>query len=305
MSLFLSQIPDMYLDLLPALEEIAYLENEAFQKIYSRVFDVRKPKKPGSFVNVTGMVGTGLFSVKTEGASTAEDTIYQGYDKKFSPYVYGLKVLTSKEASSDDNFGVTKKHAAALGQSSQASRETLMFGLLNGGFDSITSPDGQYWFDTDHSLPRGGTFANELASGVDLDFANIQLLLNLFNDMVEVDGIAQNWIPKQIIFPAGLQFAVAELLKSTLEPDSANNNINSVKDLFSLEPVKVPVYLTDTDAFFLSCGPKKQGGRMYVWEDFAVTSDYDPDKAVGKTIARERWAYGVAHSYGIVGSPGA
>ena len=305
MPLYRAQVPDIFLSRLPLLEEFAYLGNETPTTVWDKVFAVRKPKQKGSFVNMSGAVGTSFLQEKEEGSPTPEDRPYQGYDKKFLPTRYGLKIKTSDEAMADDAFSVTSQHAKALGVSNQATRETHCADILTNGFATHTSADGQYVFATGHTMPRGGTWANRLSSHVDLSYTSLQLILNLFDDMQEISGMALMFTPKQIIYPTELQFVVNEILRSQYRPDNANMAANAVDNLFPLTPMKWPVYLTDADAFFVSSGPNPNGLVLIEWEPFNVKSDYDVDEGVGLTVAKTRYSYGCFMPHGIAASAGA
>lgn len=305
MAFLRSQIPDIFLERLPLLKEFAYLGNETPKTVYDRIFYIDTNPPKGSFMNMSGAVGTGLFQEKSEGSPTPEDMPYQGYDKRFTPTRYGLKIKPSDEAMQDDDFDVTTQNAKALGISHQATRETHCADILTNGFATHTTADGQYIFATAHTMPRGGTFANRLSSHVDMSYTSIQLLLNLFDDMQEVSGIALNFVPQQLIYPTELQFVVNEIFKSTTRPDTANRATNSVGELFPLDLIKWPVYLTDADAFFISAGPHRHRLLLIEWEPYNVKTDYLVDEGVGVVVARTRYSYGAYGPYGLAGSAGA
>lgn len=304
MSLYRSQIPDIFLSRLPLLEEFAYLGNDTPATVYDKIFYIDKNPPKGSFVNMTGAVGTGLFGTKTEGAPTPEDTPTQGYDKKFLPTRYGLKIKTSDEAMQDDAFSITTQHAKALGISHQATRETHCADILTRATTHTTS-DGVALLSTSHTMPKGGTFANCLSSHVDMSYTSLQLILNLFDDMTEISGIALRFDPSMLIYPTELQFTVNEIFRSSMRPDTANNSTNAVANLFNMTLQKWAYYLTDPDAFFITSGPKPTGLIMIEWEPYNVKSDYLTDEGVGITVARTRYSYGAFQPYGIAGSMGA
>lgn len=51
----------------------------------------------------------------------------------------------------DDTYGVYRPLIAQLGQDAKTHPDTLVFGLLKAGFDTVCY-DGQYFFDTDHPV---------------------------------------------------------------------------------------------------------------------------------------------------------
>ncbi|MFZ6675384.1 Mu-like prophage major head subunit gpT family protein [Undibacterium sp. Xuan67W] len=60
-------------------------------------------------------------------------------------------VAVNRDAIEDDTFGLYKPMLAQLGQDSKQHPDELIFGLLAAGFSSLCY-DGQYFFDTDHSV---------------------------------------------------------------------------------------------------------------------------------------------------------
>jgi hypothetical protein len=305
MSLFRSQIPDIFLELLPVLEEVAVNQYEQFPVVYPIIFNVDNNPPATSFQNKTWIAGTGLFADKDEGVEATTDELYQGYDKKYTYVTRALMVETSKEAAEDANkISLTKEVTESLGRSAKATEETHCASVFNEGFTSTTgTPNSEYLFATDHALPRGGTCANRLTNHVDISYTSMQLLLNLFDNMQEVSGIYINVPMRQLIFPKELQWTVHELLKSEYNPENANMAKNAIAGLTQLTPIKW-LYLTDTDAFFISAGPGNIGVDMIFREKFNITSDYDPSKRLGETIGQMRYDYGWARWYGLVGTAG-
>jgi hypothetical protein len=305
MSLFRAQIPDIFLELLPVLEEVAINQYEMFPVVYPIIFNVESNPPATSFMNKTWIAGTGLFADKTEGEEATTDELYQGYDKKYTYVTRALMVETSKEAADDANkLSLTKEITEALGRSAKATEETHCASVLNNGFTVTTgNPNSEYLFATNHALPRGGTCANRLTNHVDISYTSLQLILNLFDSMQEVSGIYLTVPQRQIIFPKELQWTVHELLKSQYRPDNANMAANALAGMTDLTPVKW-LYLTDTDAFFVSAGSGNVGLDMIFRENFNMTSDYDSSKRVGESIGQMRYDYGWCRWYGIVGSAG-
>lgn len=60
-------------------------------------------------------------------------------------------VSVAREAIEDDTYGVYKPMLAQLGQDAKQHPDELIFALLAAGFNSLCY-DGQYFFDTDHSV---------------------------------------------------------------------------------------------------------------------------------------------------------
>jgi hypothetical protein len=97
-----------------------------------------------------------------------------------------------------------------------------------------------------------------------------------------------------------------ELVGSELKPDSADNNMNSLKGE-GLQVVASP-HLTDSDAWFILGDSNKTGLRIVRRtgiETKAAGPDAGFDTDSMKYKSRYREKIGVTHAYGIFGTPGA
>ncbi len=108
-----------------------------------------------------------------------------------------------------------------------------------------------------------------------------------------------------MIVPADLQFVATRLLESELRTNTADNDINALRNNGSIpEGYSVNHYLTDTNAWFLLTDVPN-GLKHFVRTPMQTSMDADFDTGNSRYKARERYSFGVSDPLGIFGSPGA
>ena len=179
--------------------------------------------------------------------------------------------------------------------------------IFNNGFTSETAADGQYVFDTDHSLPSGLSFRNKASTDADLSASALEsALIDFETQQIGDSGIIYNVKPKVLLVPPALKRYAQELIGSDLKADTADNNMNSLKS-DGLSVISSP-HLTDTDAWFLLASPEQTGMRIINRKPLSTKASgqdvgFINDSIYYKSSYREN--LGVMHSYGTFGSDGA
>ena len=108
----------------------------------------------------------------------------------------------------------------------------------------------------------------------------------------------------KLIIPKELQFTADRILKSTLRPGTADNDINAIRNMGAIpEGYAVNHYLTDTNAFFIITDVPN-GMKHFVRTPLSTSMDGDFDTGNVRYKARERYSFGVSDPLGIYGSPG-
>ena len=150
-----------------------------------------------------------------------------------------------------------------LGWSCSETQELDAVSTFNNGFDgSFPGPDGQALFSANHPLYKaGGVQSNVLSVPADLDMIPLQLMLTQFSLQRRPSGEFIHAAPRNlVIHPSNLWLAHA-LTKSTDDPTTADRSINPL----GAAPDGIPKpfawrYLTDTDAWFLTCPNRRAPG---------------------------------------------
>lgn len=234
----------------------------------------------------------------------------QGANKTLTIVKNGRGFSISEEMVDDGKFNHISEMVAMLAKSMRESQEVAGMNLLNNGFATETTADGQFIFDTDHSLPSGITFRNELSTSADLSVTSLDTALVDFETQFQGDsGILYNIKPRWLVVaPQNKRFA-KELIGSELKADTSDNNLNSFKE-DGIQVMSSP-HLTDTDAWFLIASPESaaENGLRIIKRTGIETKFAGPDVGFKTDAifykARYREVVGAVHPYGLYGSPGA
>jgi len=290
---------DLFSSRLAFLDEILFENFDAPTLTYTKVFHVRDSNRP--YEEVTGITGFSQFSQKDEGSAIDFDTLLQGFDKRFTHLTYAKGFQISFEAMDDDMDGAITNAAPALSRAARSSIEVLIWGVLNGGFATYTTPDGAYLFSDSHLQVNGGT-ADNLISG-DLSIANLESAILLFDSLVDDRDLIIEAEPAMLIIPPELRWTAYEILKSQLRSDTAANAVNAFNQV-GLDIV-MSKYLTGDDDWFLFARPDQHRVLVYWRQDPVSDHTLDFDTGNMKSKMTYRLSVGPADWRGTVGGQGA
>jgi hypothetical protein len=152
------------------------------------------------------------------------------------------------------------------------------------------------------NIYAAGTYPNRPATDIDLSFTGIQTAINMYERLIDSQGLPIAMKPRYLIIPPELKWIAREILGSPNKPYTTDNEINALikEDLMYF----VGHYLTSLTAWFL-VGEKdshtlKFMNRENLEEDF---SD-DFDTRTIKQIATMRFSTGATNWIGTWGSNG-
>lgn len=244
----------------------------------------------------------GTIPTKTEGAAVTYDDPIQGFDKRYLHLTYALAYRITREMKEDELYGIINQFPASIGRSMAETRNISGVGIYNDGFDSTvrTGGDNKELFATDHPLVGNGTQKNELTTAANLNADSLEQALIDMRATTDDRGKLLNIRPKILVVSPALEWTAMRLLKSTMDPDSANNAINPAAQT-GLTLV-VNDYLTSSVAWFLL-----GSDHTVTWYDRIMPSnepgnDFDTDDS--KFKARARWSNGWDLPWGSFASPG-
>lgn len=230
--------------------------------IWRRVYTVKNSSKRSELV--TTVTGVGDIPEKGEGAAFTTDVIKAGYTKEFLHTEFGLMFEVTQTALEDDRYDVLADHAKWFMFSARVVQEKRAAIPFNNGFGSEQTPDGVSVFNATHLLKGGGTARNILSTAADLSWTSLQQALVDWQRETKFEA-GQFMLPVEdliLYVPPELEFTAAKIVSSTLQPGTAENDLNTIKTLRNITVVK-NVYLTDTDAWFLLAGNKSHGFCSY------------------------------------------
>jgi hypothetical protein len=303
------QFSDFFFEtMLPALNAKIWQNFKAKPKAYDKFLNVDTTGR--SIEQFAFVAGVGLPVAVAEGADTPTDTLVQGFYKTFKPAKFGLGIAASQELVEDDKFGVISRRTVALSNSINEGIEIQAASVLNNAFtgSGVTLPDGQPLCSASHPLVKsGGVQSNLLSVAADLDVASLELALTDWELTKTHEGYLQMYPTPRVAVASANRWNVAEILKSQLRSDTANNAANAFKYTETggvIEPLVLP-RLTDPDAWFL-LAPPSETELLWLWRKQPYTkSDYIEKSETGFVYMRYRGDYGAYGWRGVYGTPGA
>ncbi len=254
--------PDLYDRIEKQVKTIIFDTLIELKPIYKDYTNMKTSSK--KFERVLSVTPFGDVPQKDEGQVYALDLIRPGWTKDFVHVEFGLGFEVTETALEDDEFDVLIRSAEMLAWSARYVQEKQAadaFLNLSGPNGSAQSPDGVSIFNTAHVLKGGGTARNMLAVDADLSIDSLATALQdiQLQTKMESGQLVAPITSFKLIVPPGNQMLAARLLQSSGLPGTAENDINPVKALRTLELVVNPL-ITDTDAWYLVAANKRMHG---------------------------------------------
>lgn len=209
-----------------------------------------------AYVEDVMMAGLGAAAVKEEGGSVTYDSTSETYTARYVFETIALAFAITEEAEEDGLYGsIGKKLSRALARSYKHTIATRVANILNNGFDNTNykGGDGVCLFSASHPLKSGGLGSNLLTNAADLSETSIEDLQIQISNTTDDRGLPMDMDSQALVIPTALRFVAHRLLMANLQPNSAENNPNAIKDM-GLFPkgIIMDKRLTDTDAWFIT-----------------------------------------------------
>ena len=290
-------------ELLPGLNALFGLEYQKYENEHAEIYDVENSER--SFEEEVKLSGFGAAPIKQEGSAISYDTAQESFTARYNHETIAMGFSITEEAMEDNLYdSLSARYTKALARAMAYTKQTKAASLLNTGFDSFTSGDGEYLFDTDHPTVSGGTNANRPTTGADLNETSLEQAVIDIAAFKDERGLLIAARPRKLIIPPALMFVATRILQSELRVGSADNDLNALRSNGSIpEGYSVNHYLTDTDAFFLTTDVPN-GMKMFVRTPMSTAMDGDFNTGNVRYKARERYSFGVSDPLGMYGSPG-
>lgn len=254
-----------------------------------------------------GFSGMGQFRVKAEGNSIEYDTFKQGFTTRYTHTVYALGFIITKEAYEDDQYDVIgKQKARGLAFSARQTKETVAANVYNRAFNSsYTFGDGKEMISSTLPNVAGGTWSNRPTNYVDISEASLEQAAIDIASYLDDRGNKIALMPKTLLIPKELMFETTRILKSEMQVNSAEHNLNALKTMGIIPEIKVNHYFTDVDAWFIRTNLPTAGLKHFErWADkFEADNDWDTDNAKFKSSGR--YSFGISDKRSIYASQGA
>jgi hypothetical protein len=276
---------------------------DAYPPEWSQIFTKRTSRK--AYEKIVETSGFGLAPVKTEGAPIQYDTDAQGVTTTFTPVVYGLGWMATREEIEDSQYAeVAGRRSRALGKSMRTTAEIVHANILDRGFStSYPVGDGAALFSASHPTPSGNQ--TNIITAADLTEASLEDMLTVIAGAKDRRGLPIRLRGMKLVVASGAQFNAERIMGSSLRSGTNNNDTNAIRNMGLLpDGVVVNHYLTDLDAWYIITDADE--GALSIWRrEVEMEKDNDFDTENAKAKATMRFAAGVGDWRAIYGSAGA
>lgn len=269
-----------------------YLGRQLIFPKYMNVLETSKDAETvGAFSELKQM------PIKQEGAAFETDQPIQRFTRTATMVTYGLAFSASYEMIQDQNTRFVERAAASLANSAAETQEVKAAGIINTGF-STTYGDGVALFSASHPT-AGGTTSNT-QTAADLSSASLEAAFVAMAAVVDHRGKLTPYRPKVLMVAPAQEVIAKQLLQSTGDVGTAQNEINAFRG--SLELVVNP-YITDTDSWYLLSD--QHGLDYYDREEFNAFAKMDANSLNLVHYGKMRFAVDVSDWRGVHGVQGA
>lgn len=249
----------------------------------------------------------GLAPVKAQGAGVSYDSEMQGWITTYSHIAYALGFIVTFEELQDNLYKeVASRRAKANAFSMTQTIENVAAFLYNNAFSTTyyTTPDGKAVCATDHVNPSGGTFSNALDPAADLSEAALEDLCIQIMNATDDRGNKISVMPKSLHIAPQEWYNAQRILKSVLQSNTANNNINVLRATNTFpEGIKLNHYFSSPTAWFIRTNV--MDGLKFFWRNrpnFQRDNDFDTKNE--KASSYMRFSLGITDPRALYGSNG-
>jgi phage major head subunit gpT-like protein len=294
--------------LMPGVQGWYQMEYDRFPSESAMIFTALSSQK--QYEERVAVSLLGLASEKPEGQNIEYDDFETSYVARFVNKVYAKGIKLTKETIKDNQYPalarIMQERSTALARSMRETREHVHANVLNRAFTAAytmgTAHDGQELVASDHpSGPYGGTYSNLVSA--DLSEAALESALILADGFTDARGLKIKVSGQKLIVPPASRFEAERLMATTMQPGTANNDVNAIRSSSALPGnYMVYHYLTDTDAWFI----KTSVDGLITFNSWTMEfgRDEEFDNSNVKFKAEERFSVGWDDPRCIIGSAG-
>ncbi len=212
------------------INAIATLEYNDYPMELDKIFTTEKSTK--AYEIDVSMSGMGYAALKPEGTSIQYDAEKQDFVTTYINNVYALGTIITMEAQMNNKYqDLITTAGKMLKRSLRQTDEQLAANVINNGY-TTAGGDGQPLFSTAHVLGKGGTFSNRFSVFTALSQAAVEDALIAIEDFRDGAGLLIDAKGVSLHIPRQLRFDADRILASRFEPETANNAINPVAQIF-------------------------------------------------------------------------
>lgn len=226
----------------------------------------------------------------------------KGFESTFTHHEFARGIEVERKLIDDNRISGALDASGNLGDSAFRVRELAAAGVFNNAFSAATaSALDDYGVDVvgadlvalcsaaHPTSPQDSTaLTNE--GVLALTAANVSTTRQLHMGLTDMNGDLLNIMPDEILVPPELEDTALTIVRSALDPASANNAINPQSGRFT---VRTWHQLTDATAWFMiDSGLRRQSLLWYERQPVEFANVTDFDTLIGKWRAYMRWSLG-------------
>lgn len=267
------------------------LSYDMFEEVFSQIFEeIDGELATERLVEATGF---GLARPKSESAPISYDADAEGYVTLATPSVIGLGFQVTREEQEDNLYEeVSTRRAASLAFSMRTTIELIHANIfLNGFSGGPTYGDGQTLFSPVHPT-KSGPQSNLPTVNADLSEASLEDMIKRVYLSQNSRGLQINLHPRRLIVSAADMFNAERILNSQLRVNTANNDINAIKNMGLLPEGAIcnPYFgVESTQAWFMQTSTPRGTGLTSIWRrypELEKDAEFDTENAKSKSTAR-------------------
>ena len=291
-------------ELLPGLNALFGMEYKRYGEQHKEIYETESSDR--SFEEETKLSGFGTAPVKAEGSAIAYDNAQEAWSTRYNHETIALGFAITEEAVEDNLYdSLSARYTKSLARAMSYTKQVKAAAILNNGFNATyAGGDGVALFSTAHPTVGGGTNSNTAAVQVDLNETSLEAAVIQIAAWTDERGLLIAAKPQKLVIPPALMFVADRLLKTEGRVGTADNDINSLKQMGSIPGgTTVNNFLTDTNAWFI-CTDVPNGMKHFVRTSMNTSMDGDFDTGNVRYKARERYSFGWSDPLGMWGSSG-
>jgi len=290
-------------ELEPGLNALFGLEYKNYENQHTQIYAIESSDR--AFEEEVMESGFGEAPVKTEGAGVSYDQAQEVFTARYTHETIALAFSLTEEAVEDNLYDrLSARYTKALARSMAQTKQIKAAAVLNGAFTTSIGGDGVVLCATNHPTLSGPNLSNTLATAADLSETSLEQALIDIQAFTDERGLKIAVQGLKLIIPKELQFTADRILKSTLRPGTADNDVNAIRNMGMVsQGYTVNNFLTDPDAFFIKTDAPN---GMKMFERVSMKTGFEGDFDTGNVRykARERYSFGFSDPRGMFGSPG-
>ena len=292
-------------ELEPGLNALFGMEYARYENEHAEIFETESSDR--AFEEEVLIVGFGNARDKSEGQSVGYDSASEGFTARYTHETVALAFALTEEAVEDNLYDrLGARYTKALARSMAHTKQVKAANVLNNAFSSsFTGGDGKALVATDHPLAGGGTFSNRPSAFADLNETSLENALISISTFVDDRNMILALQETKLVVPPQLQFVADRLLETPGRVETADNDINAIRNMGLLpQGYAVNHFLTDTDAFYVltDC---PDGFKHFERSPISTSMEGDFNTGNVRYKARERYSFGFSNPRAVFASQGA